>query len=354
MKLKPWLFFLLIILFLAGVKFLFLQNPATQGAQGKPQGNAAPVGVTAYVVRPEKTENKLFATGTIYANEEADLVPEMSGKITGLYIKEGTYVNKGDLLVKLNDAELQAQLNKSKSQLELAKIKEAREKKLVEAGAIGREEYEGTLNQLNGLNADVEYAQTLITKTEIRAPFSGKIGLKNVSEGSYISPSVKVASIQQIDPLKIDFFVPEKYASLIVVGNMVHFTVEEIEGIFEAKIIATEPKVDIATRTVKVRAICANKQERILPGAFAKTEIVLKNTDSSLMVPTEALVAILKGYKVFVSRGGKAEEVNVITGLRTEQRVQITKGLQAGDTVITTGIMQLKAGTLTKIINVKL
>ena len=175
------------------------------------------------------------------------------------------------------------------------------------------------------------------------------MSLKYESEGSYISTGTKIASLQQLDPVKIDFSVPEKYASLIKKGEQVRFSVESISDTFAAKIIAIEPKVDISTRTVQARAICPNKQKKIIPGSFAKIKIVLKESANALMIPTEALIPVLKGYKVFVSRKGKAEEVIVQAGVRTEKNIEITNGLTAGDTVITTGIMQLKAGAPVKI-----
>lgn len=340
----------LLIAFLVFIKIQFLSEDAAS-AGGVRQNKSTVTNVNAYIVKSEKLGNEIFVTGTVLANEEADLVSEIPGKITTMHMQEGSPVSKGDLLVKINDAELQAQLKKLKSQEGLVKENESRQKKLLDINGVSREEYETSLNALNAVQADLELVNAQIAKTEIRAPFQGVVGLKYASEGSYISTGTKIASIQQLDPVKIDFSVPEKYASLIQKGEPVRFSVESISDTVEAKIIAIEPKVDISTRTVQVRALCPNRQKKIIPGSFAKIKIVLKESPNSLMIPTEALIPVLKGYKVFVSRNGKAEEVSVKAGVRTEKNIEITSGLAAGDTVITTGIMQLKAGVPVKIVS---
>lgn len=348
---------ILIVIFVIAVLvlgkiFFFSPDKPQAGGGGKSQGKQA-VNVNAHVVKAQNMGNKIFVTGTVLSSEEADIVSEVSGKIVSLQLVEGASVAKGDLLVKINDAELQAQLKKLRSQENLAKENESRQKKLVDMNGISKAEYEAALNTLNSVQADIEFTQAQIAKTEIRAPFSGTVGLRSVSEGSFIGVGMKLASIQQLNPLKLDFFIPEKYALLVQKGSGVRFSVEGAEGTFEARVTALEPKIDIATRTVQVRAVCPNKQNKILPGAFAKIELTLKETENSLMIPTEALIPVLKGHKVFVSRNGMAEEVKVTAGLRTENTVQVVEGLSAGDTLITSGIMQLKKGAVVKIISVQ-
>ena len=346
-KVRLILLVALLVIVLVFVKIQFLSEDTVPS--GNQQGKFSTSTVNAYVVKPEKLGNEISVTGTVLANEEADLVSEISGKITTMHLQEGSPVSKGDLLVKINDAELQAQLKKLKSEQSLVRENESRQKKLLDINGVSREEYETSVNSFNAVQADIELVNAQIAKTETRAPFSGVVGLKYASEGSYISMGTKIASIQQLDPVKIDFSVPEKYASLIQKGESVRFSVESISDTFNAKIIAIEPKVDISTRTVQVRAICPNKQKKIIPGSFAKIKIILKESQNSIMIPTEALIPVLKGYKVFVSRKGKAEEVIVRAGVRTEKNIEVTNGLAAGDTVITTGIMQLKAGAPVKI-----
>jgi len=340
---------LIIITFFIGLKFLFFSGKDKQKQAGNTSKGNVPLSVTAFVVKGEKMQNKLFVTGTIMANEEVELVPEISGKILSINIKEGGIALKGEQLVKINDADFQAQLKKLKAQEKLAKDRESRQRKLLELNGISIEEHEMSLNSLESIQADIEFTKAQIAKTEIRAPFSGIVGLRNVSEGAYVSSTAKIASLQQVDPVKIEFSVPEKYASSIYNGNTIRFSVDGSGGTYEGKIIAVEPKIDIATRTMKVKAVCPNKLNKILPGSFAKIEILLKESENSLMVPTEALVSVIKGYKLFLYRNGKVQEAKVLTGLRTENLVQVIDGLHDGDTIITSGTMQIKNGSPVKI-----
>jgi membrane fusion protein, multidrug efflux system len=346
---KTWLILLLIIAGLVLIKIFFLDKPEADKQGSKPNAGK-PSGVKIYIAREEQPENKLFATGTILANEEAELVPEVSGKIVLLNIREGGTVSQGMLLVKINDAELQAQLKKLKAQEELLKDREVRQKKLLDISGISKEEYETSVNALFTVRADIEMVQAQINKTEIRAPFDGIVGLKNVSAGSFISPGVKIAGIQQINPVKIDFSVPERYAMLISRGSKIRFSAEGVREVAEAEVAAVEPKIDIATRTIRARALYKNKEAKFLPGAFAKIELLLDARETSIMIPSEALIPVLKGYKVFVYKNGLARETKVVTGLRTENRVEIVEGLSAGDSVITTGIMQLKKDSPVKLV----
>jgi len=308
--------------------------------QGKGGQNAARLSGT--VVKETSLSNVVAASGTLLANEEVTLRPEISGKITRLNIKEGGRVRKGELLVKINDMDLLAEQRKLQSQLKLMNEKSDRQKKLFEMNGISRQEYDEMLNMVNSLQADVDFNNAQIAKTEIRAPFDGQIGLKNVSEGSYVTSNDIIASMQQLDPLKLDFSVPEKYAGFIRIGDSVKFVVEGIRDTFPAAIFAIEPKIDQATRTVKLRARTGNRQGRLFPGAFARIELNLGNKTNAMMIPAQAVIPVLKGKKVFISRDGIALSQSIETGVRTENMVEVIRGLSPGDTVITTGIMQLR------------
>lgn len=351
-KYKTFLIVIVLVAILAFLKVQFL-SPVTNSTPSAQPGKLQAIVVTAYVVKPEKLDNRIFVSGSILANEEVLLVPETSGKVISISFKEGSKVAAGDLLVKINDAELQAQLKKLKIQEKLASDNEVREKKLLEANGISQMEYDGVLTHMNSLRADIELVQAQITKTEIRAPFDGTIGLKYVSEGSYVNQTTRIASVQQLDPLKIDFSIPEKYSSLIKINDTLRFSVEANKENYAASVVAIEPKVDVSTRTIQVRAITKNRAGKIFPGSFARIEFSLNRSENAVMIPTEAVIPILKGQKVFVSRINTAEEAIVQTGFRTDEKVQILKGVQQGDTIITTGIMQLKAGSPLKIVSVK-
>ncbi len=331
------------------VKFFPANTPqAMPQQQGKPQ----PVNVTAYIVKPEKLDNKIFISGTLLSNEEVILMPEVAGKILSIAFKEGSVVKKGDLLVKINDEDLQAQLRKLQLQEKLASEKEGRQKKLLAINGISQEEYDASLTQLNSIAADIDVLRAQISKTQITAPFNGTVGLKNISEGSYVTPGTPIAAMQQTDPMKLDFYVPEKYAELVKVNGKLTFTTEVGNEKHDAVVMAIEPKVEAATRTIQVRAKTENKGGNLFSGSFVRIEFSLEESENALMIPTESIIPILKGQKVFVARGGIAEEVKVETGLRSENKVQILSGLSVGDTVIATGIMQLKAGSLLNIVTI--
>ena len=318
-------------------------------ASGPNPAGVSQLPVTAFIVKPEKLSDKIISTGTVQANEEVELRSETSGKITHISFKEGTWVPKGTLLVKINDAELQAELLKLEHQKKLAEDVEARRKKLLDSQLISPEDYEKALNDLNSINAEVQLAKAKIEKTEIHAPFDGIVGLRYVSEGSYVSADTRIASFQNVTKVKIDFSIPEKYANSVHAGQTVRFTVAGSVEKYAGKIFAIEPKIDPVSRTVQLRALSGNSDRRITPGAFAEVELLLEIDESALMIPSEALVPELKGQTVFVYKNGLAEQQKVEAGIRTETRVQVTSGLQPNDTLITSGILQLAPGLPVKI-----
>jgi membrane fusion protein (multidrug efflux system) len=318
------------------------------GSSGGNTNNTAAVNtelqVRAYIVAGEEIANNIQSSGTVLANEEVEIRSEVSGKITNIFLKEGTSVKKGDLLIKINDEELQAQLSRAKYRLKLLEDQEYRKNVLLEKEAISQEDYDVSLNELNVIKAEVELINAQISKTEIRSPFDGVIGLKYVSEGSFVTPSTIIASLQSINPLKIEFSIPEKYASSVAVGNPVKFKVTGDQNEYTAKIYAIEPKIDQVTRTVKIRALYNNLSNRIFPGSFAQVSLELMKIEDAMLIPSYALIPELKGQKVFLYKNGMVSPQNVETGIRTDQRVQITSGLQLQDTVIISGILQLRPG----------
>ncbi|MGM0586776.1 MAG: efflux RND transporter periplasmic adaptor subunit [Bacteroidota bacterium] len=324
------------------VKPLF-SDSGTQQQSGSSQPSA--VFVDGYVINPQYIEDKIFTTGTILANEEVELLSESSGKITDIYFEEGQTVSKGQILLKINDSELQAQRQRTQYRLSLAEKREERQSRLLEKGGISQEDYEATLNEVNVLKSELALIDAQIDKSEIRAPFEGIIGLKYVSEGDYISPTTRIAGLQDIQPVKIDFSIPERYAYQIEKGKKVTFTVQGVNQTFEGEIYAVEPKIDTQTRTVSLRAISDNEENILLPGAFADIQLILQTYDDAKMIPSIALIPELNGQKVFVSRSGKAVSVPVTTGIRTEKAVQVLDGLSMGDTVLTTGLLQVREGT---------
>lgn len=300
--------------------------------------------VETFVAEPGLVEDKIKATGTILPNEEVSLRSEVSGMVTEIAFQEGRSVQEGDLLMKVNDSELQAQRTRIGHQISLKEDNVARQRQLVEKGGVSQEEYETTLNELEVLRADLQLINAQIEKTELRAPFDGVIGLRHVSPGSYISPSTEIATLQDVSSVKIEFSIPERYASKIQLGDGIFFAVEGVEGQYEGQIYAYEPKISADTRSLTIRARSDNVDGELLPGAFSDIEVVFERIDDALLVPAISVIAQDGEKTVYVYENGAAQPRQVTTGLRTEQSVRILEGLAPGDTVITSGVQQLRAG----------
>jgi membrane fusion protein (multidrug efflux system) len=300
--------------------------------------------VNGIVAALQPLDNIVNSSGTVLASESVDLAAEASGTIQSISFKEGAHVRKNDLLLKINDEDLRAQLKKTELQIQLATDQADRQKRLFETDNSSKEQYDVAVNTLATLKADRENLAASIRKREIRAPFDGIIGLRYVSEGSYISPTTRIASIQKINPLKVDFAIPEKYAGKVRVGDLVKFHSDETSKEFMGKVYAVEPEIEPTTRTVQLRALCDNKGETIFPGGYVHVELRLKQPGGALMIPTQAIIPVLKGQTVLVRKNGVVVSVPVKTGIRTPSVVQIIDGLSAGDTVLTTGILQLRPG----------
>lgn len=301
----------------------------------------AVIPVSVKIIHPETFDNKLEVSGSVRSNEEVELRSEISGKIISINFQEGSRVNKGDLLVKMNDADLQAQLTKALVKKKDAGDKEHRQKILLSKNGISQETYEAALNELNASIADIENIKALISKTEIRAPFNGTIGLRYVSEGGYATPTTQIATLQNSNPVKIDFAIPQRYAKEISVGNSIQ--IKSAAGkIYNAKIYAIEPKIDPLTRSLQVRAACSNNDGELVPGSYVSVVVMLNSIKNTFTVPTQALSLDISGEQLFMFKNGVAIPKKVESGLRTEQVVQIAKGIAEGDTVIVSGIMQLR------------
>jgi membrane fusion protein (multidrug efflux system) len=307
------------------------------------QGGGQKLFVTGYVVTPTKMSEPIIAIGTIKPDEEVDLAFETSGKIVSIFFKEGTRVNKGDLLAKINDRPLQAQLQKLIVQKKLLESKEYRQKSLLDKDAISQESYDQIQTELQATIADINLVKARISETEMRAPFDGSIGLRFLSEGAYVTQSTKIARLVKMSPLKIEFSINEKYSSEVKVGYPLTFQIEGNANIFNAQVYAVDTKID-ALKMVVMRALYPNTNEELRPGRYTSVSLIMSQIENALAIPAEALMSEMEGERVFVYRNGKASSIKVTTGLRTEAKIQITEGLKAGDTLIVTGILQLRQG----------
>ena len=295
-------------------------------------------------LEPQRLDDIVRVTGELRANEEVELRAEEDGRVVALHFDEGQRVAAGELLVKINDADLQAELRRAQVQRAMAERREQRMEKLLAEQTVSQEVYDEARGRLSVLEAEIELIEARIAKTEVHAPFAGVLGLRTVSQGSYLTSAQVVATLQSLDPIKIDFAVPEKYASALGAGAEVELEVAGQAQTVTGRVYAVEPRIDAATRTVQVRAKAPNPDRRLLPGAFAEVRLVLERIDDALLVPSIALIPGLEATTVYVVEDGAAQPRQVQVGRRTAEQVQILDGLAAGDEVIVSGLQQLKPG----------
>lgn len=345
MKIKYIIYTLLIVGFGAFITYRISKNSAKdEGPQDK-GGKSKAMQLSGIVVQPESFDNNLSLSGSIEANEQVEIRSEVSGIVESINFQEGANVTKGQLLFKVNDNELRAQLSQATTKENLAGENERRAKLLLEKEAISREEYDVARAEYASMRAQSQLVRAQIAKASVRAPFSGRIGLRSISKGTYVTPSILVANLVNIGKLKITFSIPEKYANQVKNNTELKFKVSGSTDTYTAKVYAIEPSVETSTRTLQVRAITDNKDGKLLPGTFANVELPLDVIKDAIVVPSQAVIPVQNGKKVFISNMGKAKEIMVETATRTDASLLILSGLKAGDTVITTGIMVLKNDT---------
>jgi membrane fusion protein (multidrug efflux system) len=308
--------------------------------------------VEAYITTTQSLNDNVEVPGTLLPFESTEIHPEVSGRLVVLNVKEGAFVGKGTLLAKIYDGDLQAQLRKLQVQLNIAEASEKRSAQLLKIQGISQQDYDLSLLNVNNIKADMEITRAAISKTTILAPFSGKLGLKNISPGAFVTPATVITTIGQVNQLKLQFTVPEKYGSIVKKGQDIAFTVTGSPATYHAVVSATEVSVDEETRSLLVRAIVSGRAEALVPGSFAKIKIVLGTEANAIMIPNSAVLPLGRKKQAFVYRGGKAVATDIVTGARDSANIQVTLGLKPGDTVLTTGLMFLRQGVdvkLTKI-----
>lgn len=355
MKFKHIVYLLLAVVLGGMVFYRISANNAKsdEGGKGKgKEGDKKPSKVSGIVLKPQVFSDNLQLSGSIEANEQIEVRSEVSGVVESINFQEGSSVVKGQQLFKINDLELRAQLSQARTKQTLASENERRAKLLLQKEAISQEEYDIASADFRSAQAQTQLIQAQIAKTSVKAPFSGKIGLRYISKGSYVTPTTVVANLVNTSQVKITFSIPEKYATQMKVNTSLSFTTSGSKEQFTAKVYAIEPEIEETTRTLKMRAVAQNPNGKLIPGTFANVSLPLDNINDALLVPTEALIPVQNGKKVFVSVNGKAKEIMVETGARTDKDVLVLTGLKAGDTVLTTGVMTLKDDAPVKV-NIK-
>ncbi|MCB0637472.1 MAG: efflux RND transporter periplasmic adaptor subunit [Lewinella sp.] len=316
--------------------------------EAPPIGNGATASsvleVDYVVLRPQPVANQLSLTGTLLASESADLSPQIAGLIKTISFREGDWVRAGQELVKLDDRQYLAQQQKLNAQLETARKDLERKEQLLAINGISQAEVDNAELLIASLEADLLALDVTLDYTIIRAPFNGQIGLRSVSPGVYLSAGSPVIRLVQTNPLRLEFNVPERYAGEIREGQPVRFTVAGRDETFQGQVYAAEAVIDEASRALRIRARVPNPDGELIAGAFADIELTLDSIPNALLAPTEAVIPQLNEQAVFQVKGGKAVETKVRTGIRLTRHVQIREGLEAGDTIMVSGLLQARDG----------
>jgi membrane fusion protein (multidrug efflux system) len=321
---------------------LFLHSCGEEKADLKAQ--KAPV-VTVDVVELKAGEvaRSIAIPGSVIPNEQVDVYSEVAGRIQRIAFKEGQHVSKGTVILQVDSDILKAQKAQLLVEQDLAEKDEARKRSLYQGKGISLQDYEVSQSALADAKARLDLLNVQISKATIRAPFSGKIGLRHVSEGAFISTSTLITSIVQENPVKIEFSVPEKYARNVKVGQVIEFKTDGDSKTYSGKVYAFEPRIDEGTRMMTVRASLPNPGN-LIAGSFVSINYDMGKEENAFMVPSESIVPVLKGQKIFVVRNGSVEEIPVEIGIRTPEKVQIIGALKEGDQVLISGLLAVRAG----------
>lgn len=330
------------IIAFAAYKFSSKKEGKIEAPTEAPKGS--PITVSGMVVSPRDFANVLTVSGSIEPNEQVQIRSEVSGIIRNLYFQEGSYVQKGQVLFNIDDTELQAQLLQMQTQEKLADENARRAALLLEKEAISTQENDVARADLQSAKAQTQLIEAQIAKTKVRAPFNGKIGLRSVSAGEYLTPTTVVANLMSTNPIKVLFSVPEKYTAQIKEGQPLNFTVSGSSKKYDAKIYAVEPGIDAITRTIQIRALAANESGELFPGSFARVELPINMVQDAVLIPTEAVIPVQNGKQVFLYKNGQATAVSIETDSRTNKDILVSEGINIGDTVLTSGVMSLKDG----------
>ena len=304
-----------------------------------------PATVDVMIAEKVNFSSSVEVNGSALSEEMIELRPEISGRLILLNIPDGVTVTKGTILAKINDAELQAQMEQQKVQLDIATKTEQRLNKLLAVNGVNQAEYDVALSQVNNINANINVLNAQIDKTVIKAPFNGKLGLRMVSLGAYVTPQTVLGTLQQTDNVKIDFTVPESYANLVAVGNEVNIQTNSSDEKLIAVVSAIEPQINTATRNLKIRALL--KSGNVRPGAFIK--VMLNKEEQSIVVPSNAIIPDAFSNQVVVIKDNKAVFVNVETGIRNADVIQLLSGVNPGDSIAVSGILFVRPNTEVKV-----
>jgi membrane fusion protein (multidrug efflux system) len=316
-----------------------------QGAAAAAGGGPRPVAVEAVKVKVGLVQSSLTAVGSLRADESVNIAPEVDGRISDVTPKEGMLVEQGEVLFRLDDVMAKAELTQYRADLSLAETNFDRAETLFKQRSGTEKTRDEAKFALERTRANVEMSASRLDKTQIRAPFSGLLGLRAVSNGEYVTKGTKLISLSKVDTLKVDFRLPEVELASVATGNKVNIEVDALPGRkFEGTVFAIDPQVDVNGRSIALRATVANPGAVLKPGLFARVELITMSRPNAITVPETALVTQGRDRSIYVVRDGKAVRVKVAIGLREPGRVEIIEGLKPDDVVVVTGQQRLREG----------
>lgn len=302
------------------------------------------VTVETIMVTPQKLENKMSAVGTILSNESVTIKPEVPGKINLIGFEEGKAVEKDQILFTLDSELLEAEYQEVKANFDYASNQYDRAKKLNKDGIIPSEEFDERLRAYLNAKSRVNTLATRLKKHTIKAPFTGRLGSRLVSIGDYVTAGESLINLEDLSPVKVEFYIPQRFILTIKPGQPVQVVVEPLSQIFEGTIYLIDPQVDPATRSALIRAKVPNPDKLLKPGMFSTVTIVIEQKEDALTVPVEALVSRGEKHFLYIVEEGKAAIRQVQLGIFTEESVEILDGLNPNARVIVSGLQKIIPG----------
>ena len=322
--------------------------PARTAALAAPQAMAVEAAKVSLRAMPQT----ITAVGSLRSDESITVRPEVAGRINEILFKEGQHVAKGSTLIRLDPSVNAAEVQQARANLTLAKSKFDRAVELSQKNFISKQAKDEAENNLRVAEAAVALADARLAKTEIKAPFAGMIGLRVVSVGDYVKEGADVVNLEAIDPLKVDFRVPEIYLSQVQVGQTLTVALDALPGkTYDGKVVAVNPLIDAAGRSIVIRAVVRNSDTALRPGMFARVTLITRDEKDALVIPEQAIVPQGDEQYVFRVVDGKVARVKVDIGRRRDSHVEVLKGLARDDVVVTAGQLKLRDGMPVTIAN---
>ncbi len=339
-----------IVLFILIIVKIFQNSKKEKVSQVK--ASVPAVQAECFIAKLTDSDFSFKTVGRIRANESVALVSELPLRLISVHFREGSRVKKGELLLQLDDTEWRASLDKVTAKLSLARETEKRNLMLFESGGTSQQICDESVSNRKVLEAEEKSLNVLLEKAKIRAPFSGTIGIRNVSEGAFLTSGSVLTTLDDLSRFKLDFTVPESYAGTVKPGDRLNFSIDGIPGAQSASIEATDPSVNAATGNLRVLAVVENPDPALKAGVAVSLTLRTKSSVPSLYIPTQSLIPTPGGYHIYVVKDGKASYRSVTAGIRSESMVEIQQGVIPGDSVLVTGFMKVRPDSRIKITKV--